>query len=287
MKKILVTGSNGQLGRALHQLLQNSDADVTYTTSKDLDIRDEKAVHAFVQTCNPDLIINAAAHTAVDLCESDRENAYAINANGPKYLAMAAKEIDAELVHVSTDYVFDGTSSRPYLETDTPCPQSVYGSSKLAGEKNVMESMEKYYIVRTAWLYGDGKNFVRTMLRLAKDHDMRTVVNDQFGSPTSALELARMILYIIDKKDYGIYHATCEGITSWYDFAREIFKQASVSIQVKPVSTEEYPAAIAKRPAYSVLENAHLHALGDYRMKDWKDALKEYMAGNEPIKASE
>ena len=178
MKKILVTGSNGQLGRALHQLLQNSDADVTYTTSKDLDIRDEKAVHAFVQTCNPDLIINAAAHTAVDLCESDKENAYAINANGPKYLAMAAKEIDAELVHVSTDYVFDGTSSRPYLETDTPCPQSVYGSSKLAGEKNVMESMEKYYIVRTAWLYGDGKNFVRTMLRLAKDHDMLTVVND-------------------------------------------------------------------------------------------------------------
>ena len=159
-----------------------------------------KAVHAFVQTCNPDLIINAAAHTAVDLCESDKENAYAINANGPKYLAMAAKEIDAELVHVSTDYVFDGTSSRPYLETDTPCPQSVYGSSKLAGEKNVMESMKKYYIVRTAWLYGDGKNFVRTMLRLAKDHDMLTVVNDQFGSPTSALELARMILYIIDKK---------------------------------------------------------------------------------------
>jgi dTDP-4-dehydrorhamnose reductase len=125
------------------------------------------------------------------------------------------------------------------------------------------------------------------MLRLAKDHDMLTVVNDQFGSPTSALELARMILYIIYKKDYGIYHATCEGITSWYDFAKEIFKQASVSIQVKPVSTEEYPAAIAKRPAYSVLENAHLHALGDYRMKDWKDALKEYMSDNEPIKASE
>lgn len=277
MKKILITGCNGQLGRALNSLLKDTDYEIINTSSADLDIRNRDAVLTLVREKKPDTIINCAAHTAVDFCESDQENAMAINGNGPKYLAEAAKEIDAELVHVSTDYVFDGSATKPYIETDTTCPQSVYGSTKLAGEQNVMNTMDKYYIVRTAWLYGDGKNFVKTMLRLAETHDKITVVNDQFGSPTSALELARMILHILDTHNYGIYHGTCEGITNWYEFAKEIFTLAKSSITVLPVTTEEYPAAIAKRPAYSVLENKKLNDMGDYRMKHWKDALVEYM----------
>ena len=180
--------------------------------------------------------------------------------------------------HVSTDYVFDGNASKPYVETDTPCPQSVYGSTKLDGERAVMEIMDRYYIIRTAWLYGDGTNFVKTMLRLAKEHDTITVVNDQFGSPTSAMELGRMILHIVDSGEYGIYHATCEGMTNWHDFAKAIFTLAKSNVNLIPVTTAEYPASVAKRPAYSVLENAKLNSQGAYRMKQWEDALEEYMA---------
>ena len=212
------------------------------------------------------------------LFRSDRENAARINALGPKNLAAAAKETGAQLVQVSTDYVFDGNASKPYVETDTPCPQSVYGSTKLDGERAVMEIMDKYYIVRTAWLYGDGNNFVKTMLRLAKERDTITVVNDQFGSPTSAMELGRMILHIVDSGEYGIYHATCEGMTNWHDFAKAIFTLAKSNVNLIPVTTAEYPASVAKRPAYSVLENAKLNSQGAYRMKQWEDALEEYMA---------
>lgn len=277
MKKVLITGCNGQLGRALNQLLQDTSVTVVNTDVDTLDICSLDQVMDMVKKEQPDTIINCAAHTAVDKCETDEENAYRINAIGPKNLALAAKEIDAQIVQVSTDYVFDGNHTVPYVETDTPCPQSVYGSTKLQGEKEVMAATDKYYIARTAWLYGDGNNFVKTMLRLAKDHPQITVVNDQFGSPTSALELARMILHIVDTKEYGIYHATCEGVTNWYEFAKEIFALAKSSVKVVPVTTEEYPASVAKRPAYSVLENQKLNSQGDYRMKQWKDALVEYM----------
>jgi dTDP-4-dehydrorhamnose reductase len=277
MKKVLITGCNGQLGRALNQLLAGTATDIVNTDVDTLDICDSEQVLSFVKNTLPDTIINCAAHTAVDKCETDVENAERINALGPKNLAVAAKEINAQIVQVSTDYVFDGTAKKPYTETDTPCPQSVYGSTKLAGEKNVMETTDKCYIVRTAWLYGEGNNFVKTMLRLAKERDTITVVNDQFGSPTSALELGRMILHIVDSKQYGIYHATCEGMTSWYEFARTIFTIAKADVNLIPVTTEEYAVTAAKRPAYSVLENARLNAMGSYRMKQWKDALIEYM----------
>lgn len=277
MKKVLITGCNGQLGRALNQLLAEKPIEIINTDVDTLDICDAGQVLALVQKEQPDTIINCAAHTAVDKCETDADNARRINALGPKNLAAAAKAIGAQLVQVSTDYVFDGNAGKPYIETDTPCPQSVYGSTKLEGEQAVLEQMENCYIVRTAWLYGDGGNFVKTMLRLAKERDTITVVNDQFGSPTSALELARMILHIVDSGEYGIYHATCEGVTSWYDFAKEIFRLADAKVNLLPVTTEEYTAAVAKRPAYSVLENARLNGQGDYRMKPWQDALVEYM----------
>ncbi len=281
MKKILITGCNGQLGRALNVLLAGQRTAIVNTDVDTLDICNLGQVLATVKKEQPDTIINCAAHTAVDKCETDQENAFRINAIGPKNLAMAARENNAQIIQVSTDYVFDGTANRPYTESDTPCPQSVYGRTKLAGETNVAQTTPRHYIVRTAWLYGDGNNFVRTMLRLAKDHDSVTVVNDQFGSPTSAMELARMLLSIADTGKYGIYHATCGGVASWYEFAKEIFALAKCNISVIPVTTEKYKTAVAKRPAYSVLENQRLNALGGYRMKEWKEALKEYMAGCE------
>lgn len=279
MKRVLITGCNGQLGRALNQLLAGQNIEIINTDVDTLDICSKEQVFHLVRDKKPDTVINCAAHTAVDKCETDRENARRINALGPENLALAAKEVDARMVQVSTDYVFDGSGREPYVESDIPCPQSVYGSTKLAGEQAVIKAMDKYYIVRTAWLYGEGNNFVRTMLRLAEERDTITVVNDQFGSPTSALELGRMLLHILDTEDYGIYHGTCEGFTSWYGFAVEIFRLAGKKVNVVPVTTEEYPAAIAKRPAYSVLENQKLNSQGTYRMKDWKDALAEYMEG--------
>lgn len=278
MKKILITGCNGQLGRALNQLLTGQDTEIINTDVDTLDICDREQVLHLVKAEKPDTIINCAAHTAVDKCETDKENAQRINALGPENLAMAAKEVDAQIIQISTDYVFDGTAQKPYVESDIPCPQSVYGSTKLAGEQAVMAATDKYYIVRTAWLYGEGNNFVKTMLRLAEERDTITVVKDQFGSPTSALELGRMLLHIADTGDYGIYHGTCEGYTSWYEFAVKIFRLAGKAVNVIPVTTEEYPAAVAKRPAYSVLENQKLNQQGSYRMKDWETALEEYMA---------
>lgn len=277
MKKVLITGCNGQLGRALNELLRDSDVEIINTDVSELDICDLEQVRRLLAEKRPDTIINCAAHTAVDKCETDVENAQKINGLGPKNLATAAKEIDAQMVQVSTDYVFSGDADIPYTEEDAPCPQSVYGSTKLEGEQAVTSILERYYIVRTAWLYGDGNNFVKTMLRLAETRDEITVVNDQYGSPTSALELARMILHIVDSGEYGIYHGTCEGIASWYEFACKIFSLAGVNINVVPVTTEEYPASVAKRPAYSVLENKKLNSQGSYRMKQWEDALEEYM----------
>lgn len=280
MKTYLITGCNGQLGRALNELLADNREIIIKNTDVDtLDICDLEAVRAMTAAVKPDVIINCAAHTAVDRCETDRDNAYNINANGPKNLAIAAEENGASIVQVSTDYVFDGDSQKPYYEEDAVNPQSVYGATKLAGEQEAAKAASRYYIVRTAWLYGEGKNFVRTMLNLAKTNNRITVVDDQFGSPTTALELARAILYILENGDYGIYHATCEGMTSWYEFACRIFKEAGVEAEVVPVSSEEYKAE-AKRPQYSVLENAHLKKI-NYTMKNWEDALVEYLEKEE------
>lgn len=279
MKKVLITGCNGQLGRALFSLLKDTDVEMINTDADTLDICDSAQVDKFMDMHKPDTIINCAAHTAVNKCEVDADNAERINALGPKNLAMAAERIGAQIVQVSTDYVFDGDAKTPYTEEDKTNPQSVYGRTKLAGEKAVIDNCKRYFIVRTAWLYGDGNNFVKTMLKLADKRDTLTVVNDQYGTPTSALELARMILHIIPSGEYGIYHGTCEGETNWYEFACEIMRQAGKEVKVVPVSTSEYKTEekSAKRPMYSVLENKKLNSMGSYRMKEWREAFTEYM----------
>lgn len=277
MERYFITGCNGQLGRAFNMLLADEKDIVIKNTDVDtLDITDEIQVMEKVVAFQPTVILNCAAHTAVDACEQDRDNAYRINALGAENLAKAAEKSGAVMVQVSTDYVFPGDADTPYVETSPTGPQSVYGETKLAGERAVQEICSRYYIVRTAWLYGDGKNFVRTMLNLSQTHDTLTVVCDQLGSPTSAMELARMILHILPSGEYGIYHGTCEGEVTWDDFARTIFKKKGISTDVKSVTSEEYNAA-AKRPAYSVLENAKLNSMGSYRMKHWEDALDEYL----------
>ncbi len=283
-RRIVITGANGQLGRALNQVLkERTDLTVVNTDTGEptaycpiiLDITNSVAVMNLVQEIKPEIIINCAAHTAVDLCESDQDRAYRINAIGPKNLAAAASALDAKLIHISTDYVFDGEGDTPYTEESITNPQSVYGSTKLAGEEFVKDLCEKYCILRTAWLYGDGKNFVKTMLALAEKQTDIKVVSDQYGSPTSALELARAITFLIDNDGFGVYHATCEGKTTWYEFAMEIFRLAGIHVTVTPITTDEYKAP-AKRPKYSVLENEKLKAAG-YHMKSWQEALQEYM----------
>jgi dTDP-4-dehydrorhamnose reductase len=287
MKKgILITGASGQLGRALNDVLKeqlDSDTIILNACRGEptaycpllLDITNPLTVTNIVQDLKPDIIINCAAHTAVDLCESEKEKAYEMNALGPKNLAVAAHAIDAKFIHVSTDYVFDGEKKTPYTEEDETNPQTVYGQTKLEGERLVQNYCEKHFIIRTAWLYGEGKNFVNTMLRLAEDHTEVGVVRDQFGTPTSALELARAIVFLMNTENYGLYHGTCEGIATWYEFATEIFRLTNKSIKVKSLTTEEYPTP-AKRPKYSVLENKKLKEM-DYYMKPWKEALQEYM----------
>jgi len=286
MKKILVTGCNGQLGRAVRKEYAGEEVTFINTDVTEgegvlaLDITDVDAVMELVRREKPDVIINCAAHTNVDLCEKQWDSAYRINAIGPRNLSIAATAVGAKMIHVSTDYVFEGNGTRPYTEFDAPNPISAYGKTKLEGERFVQAFADRYFILRTAWLYGEGKNFVKTMLCLAETHDEVSVVDDQVGSPTSAVELARMIHYLEKTDNYGIFHATCEGDTNWADFAETIFKKAGKVTKVRHVSSEEYAKmnpASAKRPAYSILDNYMLRLTGDYRMADWQDALDEYM----------
>ena len=206
--------------------------------------------------------------------------AYKINAIGPRNLSIAANEVNAKMIHVSTDYVFEGNGEMPYKEFDIPNPVSAYGKTKLEGEKFVQQFANKYFILRTAWLYGEGKNFVKTMLQLAETHDEVSVVCDQVGTPTSAVELAKMIHYLEETDNYGLFHATCEGDTNWAAFAEEIFKFAGKNVRVNHVTSEQYAQmnpASANRPAYSILDNYMLRLTSDYKMADWKEALKVYM----------
>lgn len=289
MERVFITGASGQLGLALQQLMSGQERYQVLRTDavssgdglvQALDITDEAAVMKTVADFSPDVIINCAAMTAVDLCESEQDRAYRINALGPKYLAIAADSCGAKLIHVSTDYVYDGQKDKPYLEEDQTNPLSVYGRTKLQGEQFVTEHCKRTFILRTAWVFGEGKNFVKTMLRLSGTGNPIRVVSDQYGSPTSALELARVILFLMDTDSYGIYHTTCEGSTNWYEFAVDIFRLAGKDVQVTAIPTSEYPTP-AKRPAYSVLENKALKERHGYNMKHWTKALEEYMKSGE------
>lgn len=289
MKTLLVTGANGQLGRAINLKFKDNEDVVLYNTDimetdtiHRMDITDIADVMRIVKEVKPYAIINCAAHTAVDLCETDVDNAYKINALGPRNLSIAAREVGAKMMHVSTDYVFGGDGDRPYIEFDETNPQGMYGKTKLAGENFVREFAGKYFIVRTAWLYGDGKNFVKTMLRLSENNDTVNVVCDQVGSPTSTAVLADIIDNLLWTDNYGVYHGTCEGVCSWADFTEEIFKLAGKTTQVNHITTEEYQKMFpnsAKRPAYSVLDNYMLKLTTGYVAKDWKEAIKDYFEG--------
>ena len=286
MKKILVTGCNGQLGRAIRKEYAGEAVEFINTdvvAGEDvvsLDITDVDAVLKLARETKPDVIINCAAHTNVDKCEEQWDLAYQINALGPRNLSIAARELDAKMIHVSTDYVFEGNGTRPYTEFDAPNPVSAYGKTKLEGEKFVKEFAPKHFILRTAWLYGDGKNFVKTMLALSENHDEINVVCDQVGSPTSAVELAKIIHHLEGTENYGLFHATCEGDTNWADFTEEIFRKTGKTTKVNHVTSVQYKEmnpASADRPAYSILDNYMLRLTSDYRMADWHDALDVYL----------
>ena len=274
--KILITGAYGMLGSDLREVLKNHELIVT--GSKDLDITNEENVIDFIDENSPEVVINAAAYTAVDDCETNYDEAYAVNAIGPKNLAIACKKQDVPLVHISTDYVFDGSKRTPLLENDALGPQSAYGKTKLEGEKFIQEYTDKYFILRTAWLYGiHGNNFVQTMLSLAENHDEITVVDDQIGSPTYSLDLAVSIANLLNSDKYGIYHLTNEGECSWYEFSKRIFELSDVDVKVLPVTTEEFPRP-APRPHYSVLSNQKWIKAGFPPMRKYEETLSDYLS---------
>jgi dTDP-4-dehydrorhamnose reductase len=287
MKKILITGCNGQLGRAIQKEYGDSVEFVKTDMIdmegiKKLDISRIDDVMAMARAEKPDVIINCAAMTNVDGCEKNEDVAYKANAIGPRNLAIASSEVGAKLVHISTDYVFSGEASdHPRTEFDQVSPISAYGRTKLAGENFVREFADKYFILRTAWLYGDGKNFVKTMLSLAENHDEVSVVDDQVGTPTSAVELSKMIRFLENTENYGLYHATCEGDTNWADFTEEIYRLGNKSTKVNHVSSAKYKEMnpnSADRPAYSILDNYMLRLVTDeFRMAEWHDAFEVYM----------
>ena len=277
MNKILITGCHGQLGRAINKEFANDHRfELVNTDVDELNICSIDDTMKMVKSIQPYAIINCAAHTAVDLCETDEDNAFKINAIGPRNLSIAATETGAKMIHVSTDYVFDGMGHRPYIETDAPAPKTAYGRTKLAGENFVKEMSNRFFIIRTAWLYGDGKNFAKTMLRLSETNDKVRVVGDQIGSPTSASELAKAIHYLVPTDNYGLFHGTCEGYCSWADFAKEVFRLAGKKTVVEAITTDQYPTP-AKRPAYSVLENYMLKMTTDFKFAEWEAAIAEYM----------
>lgn len=289
--RLLITGANGQLGNELRRILAEGKAEiglipeayvgasVCCASRAELDIASDDAVHSYFEEHGPfDVVVNCAAATNVDGCESDSYGAYAANAYGPELLARACSATGAKLVHVSTDYVFAGDVERDRVENDDVNPLGVYGASKLAGERLVSHYCLRSFIVRTAWLYGyRGRNFVKTMLRLARENGAIRVVADQFGNPTSANDVAYEILKLAVTEEYGIYHCTNEGVCSWYDFACAIVEGAGVPCSKTPLTTAEFPRP-AKRPAYSSLANAHLAATVGNEMRPWRVALASYLA---------
>lgn len=274
--KILITGANGMLANAVKNELKNEK--LILTDVADLDITDIEAVRKFVNEIQPQYIINCAAYTAVDKAEEQVELARKVNAVGPKNLAIVANEENATLIHISTDYVFGGekTVEEDYTEMEEKHPESVYGITKLEGEQAIIDSCFKYYIFRTAWLYGEGNNFVRTMLKLGKEKEQISVVMDQYGSPTYAVDLANIIHQTIEKQiPYGIYHATNLGYTTWYEFTKQIFEKANISCRVNPVTSEEFNST-AKRPKNSKLSKEKLLNEG-IDIPNYEDALNRYL----------
>lgn len=278
MKKILVTGSDGQLGSEL-KALANTDFKFIFTSSGDLDITDREKVQEFVSQHKPDFVINCAAYTAVDKAEAEQEKALAVNKTGVLNLADACFTHAAQLIHISTDFVFDGSSALPYLETDEPAPTGHYGYSKLMGEKEALAIDPQTIIVRTSWLYSPfGHNFLKTMVRLGTESEEVRVVFDQVGTPTYAHDLAGALLSIMKsglaKENSGIYHYSNEGVASWYDFAKAIFSIAEIETRATPVRTSAFPTP-ASRPAYSVLDKTKIKNTFGLSIPYWYDSVEK------------
>ena len=287
---VLVTGANGQLGQSI-QFIANKYPNIQfeYTDFQEMDITNIENCQAVFAKHQPHFCINTAAYTAVDKAESESDKAHLINAVGPENLAKVCKEFNTILVHISTDFIFDGTSKVPYLETDIPNPKSIYGQTKLDGEIAIQKNWEKHFIVRTSWVYSQfANNFMKTMLRLASERDSLSVVNNQIGTPTNAVDLAEVLMVIIvssfkfaspvrfhsgQVSSFGIYNFSNEGQCSWYDFANEIFHQKGIKIDLKPIPTSAYPTP-AKRPAYSVLDKTKIKSTFDIKINDWQTSLR-------------
>jgi dTDP-4-dehydrorhamnose reductase len=273
--KILITGANGQLGRELQKRLKGTQ--FLATDLQNLDITDEAAVAASIGSYKPDLVVHGAAWTQVDLAEEKQDLAWQVNAIGTQNIARACRQNRAAMVYISTDYVFDGALGRAYRENDATNPLSVYGKSKLAGELLARQETDRLFILRTAWLYGDGPNFVRTMLKLGQEREELQVVNDQHGCPTCTTDLVEALLRLIVTREYGVYHAVNTGVTTWYDFACKIFALSGNNrVKVLPVTTGQFVRP-APRPVYSPLDVDLLQSTVDSPMRPWEEALAEYL----------
>jgi len=278
---VLVTGSSGQLGQSLQFIAPNyPQIDFIFCDSKTFDITSLENCEAIFSKFNPDFCINAAAYTAVDKAESEPKKAFAINVTGAKNLAEVSKKFDTILLHISTDFVFDGNKKTPYLEQDLPNPTGVYGQTKLDGEKAIQQVWEKHFIIRTSWVYSQfGNNFMKTMLRLASERDTISVVNDQIGTPTNAVDLAEALIKIVTEYSklntehfYGIYNFSNEGQCSWYDFAKKIFEINNISINLLPIQTTSFPTP-AKRPSFSVLDKRKIKTAFGIEINNWAQSI--------------
>ena len=273
--KVLVTGANGQLGYDLCREIGGAAIGIDID---DLDITDKSATLEFIKRLQPDTIAHCAAYTSVDKAESEPELCYTVNALGTGHIALAARSIGAKMLYLSTDYVFDGTLDRPYEVNDIANPLNVYGRTKLEGEKAIRNNIEKYFIIRTSWVFGtNGANFVKTMLKLGHERSQVSVVEDQVGSPSYTKDLARLIASLIRTEKYGVYHATNEGFCSWYELACEIFRASKMDVAVTPIKAEEYPAA-AVRPKNSRLSKQSLIESGFTLLPSWQEAVKDFLA---------
>ena len=277
MNNILVTGSTGQLGSDVVKELLKRGYSTLSPNRSELNLCSEDNIRNYILNSNCEAIVHCAAYTQVDKAEDEKDLCIKINATATKHIAKCAKILDIPMIYISTDYVFDGTKDCKYTENDETNPINIYGESKLAGEKYVQEILDKYYIVRTSWVFNiNGKNFIETMLRLSKANNQLSIVNDQIGSPTYTKDLSRLLVDMLETSKYGLYHATNEGYCSWYEFADTIFKLANINIDIKAINSNEY-ASRAKRPLNSKLSKDKLIEYGFKPLPHWEDALKDYL----------
>lgn len=279
-QKVLITGANGQLGKELVEVFSESGFDVYGFGRDKMDITNQEQVQDVINTIKPNIVLHSAAYTKVDLAESEPEQAFLINAYGTRNVAVVAEEVGAKFVYISTDYVFDGTSTEPYNEFSPTSPLGVYGKSKLAGEQFVRDFHSKFFIVRTSWVYGKhGANFVKTMLKLGEERKELSVVADQTGCPTYTLDLATSILELVATKKYGVYHISNSGSCSWFEFAKAIFEKSNLDVKVLPCTTADFPRPAA-RPTYSVFEHMSIRVNKIKPMRNWEEGLSSFLKTN-------